>query len=137
MKLAYKRKKGRIEILPMIDVIFFLLVFFMVYGTLEAQRTAMKIDLPKTIHVGDPATPTLIVSIREDETLWLGETETNLKELPSKVQAVVQRDPETTVVLHPQRKVSYEQLVSVMDCLAEVGVDHPLLGVERKKPAEE
>lgn len=137
MKLVYKKRKGRIEILPMIDVIFFLLIFFMVYGTLETQRTAMKIDLPKTVHVGDPATPTLIVSIREDDTIWLGEKEITLDELPTKVQTEFQRDPKTTVVLHPQRRVAYERLVSVMDRLAEVGVDHPLLGVERKKLSEE
>jgi len=137
VKLTIKPHKARIEIIPLIDVIFFCLTFFMVYGTLETQSSAMKIDLPKTVHVGDPANTTLIVSIRNDETIWLGDNQTSLDELPGKIQTELQQDPETMVVLHPERKVPYDRLVSVMDCLAQVGVNHPLLGGERKKLTEE
>jgi biopolymer transport protein ExbD len=137
VELSVKKRRPRIEIVPMIDVIFFLLVFFMVYGTLESTRTAVQVELPKTIHVGDPTTPTLIVGIREDGSVWAGDVLVTLDELQRTVEIKMQERPDTMVVLNPDRGVVYENLINVMDTLAAGGVQQPMLGVERKKTAEE
>ena len=137
MELSIKKRRARIEIVPMIDVIFFLLVFFMVYGTLESRRTAVQVELPKTIHVGDPTTPSLIIGIREDGSVWAGDTSVTIEELQKTVEMELQEHPDTMVVLNPERGVIYENLINVMDTLAAGGVQQPMLGVERKKTAEE
>lgn len=136
MELQVKSKRPRIEIIPMIDVIFFLLVFFMLYGTLETNRSAIKIDLPKTVHIGDPTTPSLVVNIREDGSVWIGDNFISDEKIQTIVGAKVQANPNLLVVLHPQRKVPYERLVAVMDRLAAGGVTRPMLGVDRSNPPE-
>lgn len=137
MKLQIKSRRARIEMLPMIDVICFLLFFFMIYGTLDTTESAVPVELPKTIHVGDEAQPTLIVTIRNDATIWIGESQVSMDELKQRARTTLQGNPETTVVLHPERNVMYEDLVSVMDGLADAGVRSPMLGVERKPSMEE
>ncbi len=48
MKLkAYQPKKARIEIIPMIDTIFFLLVFFMIASLAMTTQKGMPVNLPK------------------------------------------------------------------------------------------
>lgn len=137
MKLQIKQRRARIEILPMIDVIFFLLIFFMVYGTLAKTESAVPVELPKTIHVGDEAQPTLIVAIREDASVWIGESQVSIDELKERTRLELMENPNTTVVLHPERSVMYDVLIGVMDALAEAGVINPMLGVERKPSVEE
>lgn len=137
MKLQIKPRRARIEMVPMIDIICFLLFFFMIYGTLNATETAVPVELPKTIHVGDETTPTLIVTIREDATVWIGDSPVSLDELKQQARSVMQSNPSTTVVLNPERQVMYDDLIRVMDALAEAGVGNPMLGVERTPALEE
>jgi biopolymer transport protein ExbD len=136
VELQIKTKRPRIEIIPMIDVIFFLLVFFMLYGTLDTNKTAVKVDLPKTVNLGDPTTPSLVVSIHEDGGVWIGNDSIADDQLSTVIRERVKKDPNLLVVLHPERLVPYERLIAVMDRLAAGGVTRPLLGVERQKQSE-
>lgn len=136
MELQIKTKRPRIEIIPMIDVIFFLLVFFMLYGTLDTNKTAVKVDLPKTVNLGDPTNASLVVDIHEDGGVWIGTDSIRDDKLAAVIRERVKENPDLLVVLHPQRLVPYERLVAVMDRLAAGGVTRPLLGVERQKQAE-
>ena len=133
MDLQIKRRRPRIELVPMIDVLFFMVVFFMLFSTLNGAQTGVPVDLPKTLHLGDVSQNTLMVSISNDSQLFLGKQLVGLDELKQQVNRQLQNDPATRVIIRPDAVVSYQEIVKVMDVLASVGVERPLLGVNRQQ----
>jgi biopolymer transport protein ExbD len=133
MNLQVKRRRARIELVPMIDVLFFMLVFFMLFSTLNGAQTGVPIDLPKALHLGDVEQNTIVISITSDSQIYLGKQLLGMDELKSKVGQKLQSDPVTRVIVRPDAVVSYQEIVHVMDALASVGVERPLLGVDRQQ----
>ena len=133
MNLQVKRRRARIELVPMIDVLFFMLVFFMLFSTLNGAQTGVPIDLPKALHLGDVEQNTIVISITSDSQIYLGKQLLELDELKSKVGQQLQSDPATRVIIRPDAVVSYQAIVQVMDALASIGVEKPLLGVDRQQ----
>jgi biopolymer transport protein ExbD len=133
MNLQIKRRRARIELVPMIDVLFFMLVFFMLFSTINGTQTGVPIDLPKALHLGNVTQNSLVISINSNSQLYLGKQLLGLDELKSKVDQQLKDDPTTRVIVKPDAVVSYQEIVNVMDALASVGVEKPLLGVDRQQ----
>jgi biopolymer transport protein ExbD len=117
----------------MIDVLFFMLVFFMLFSTINGAQTGVPIDLPKALHLGDAAQNTLVISINSISQVYLGKQLIDLDELKQQVGQELQNDPATRVIVKPDAVVSYQEIVKVMDTLASAGVERPLLGVDRQQ----
>ncbi len=64
-------KKARIEIIPMIDVIFVLLVFFMVSSLAMTKINSMPVALPKTASTSEAIKQDLIQPVPPDTTIFL------------------------------------------------------------------
>ena len=133
MKLQVVRKKPRIEIIPMIDVMFFMLVFFMLFSTLKSAQTGIPVDLPKTLNAGKVAQNDIIISIDQNSRYYFGRQPVGLMQLTERVASEIEKDPQTRVIIKPDAAVSYGELIKVMDALAGIGVENPLWGVDRQK----
>lgn len=133
MKLQVKRKKPRLEITPMIDVIFFMLVFFLLFSTLKTAQTGVEVELPKTVNMGETEQNTVVVSITKDERVFYGKEPVGIEELERKVQQELRQDPASRFIVKPDATVPYLELIKVMDVLAGAGVKQPLLGVDRRQ----
>jgi biopolymer transport protein ExbD len=133
MNLQIKRRKSRIELVPMIDVLFFMLVFFMLFSTINGSQTGVPVQLPKALHLGDAANNSLVISITADAQLYLGKQLLGLSALRQQVGLQIKNDPATQVIVRPDAAVSYQEIVKVMDALASIGVEKPLLGVDRQQ----
>jgi Biopolymer transport protein len=133
MNLEIKRKRPRIELVPMIDVLFFMLVFFMLFSTFKGAQTGVPVQLPKALHLGNTTDSTLVISITADSSLYLGKQLVELEQLKQQVAKQVGNEPETKVIVRPDAVVSYQEIVKVMDILASAGVEKPLLGVDRQQ----
>ncbi|TCL73276.1 biopolymer transport protein ExbD [Hydrogenispora ethanolica] len=133
MKLEIKRRQSRIELVPMIDVMFFMVVFFMVFSTLKTAQTGVPLELPKALHIGKAEQNTVVVSIDKQSRLFYGKQTVDLGALKERIRREIAGDAETQVVIRPDAAVPYFQVVKVMDALASVGVKKPLLGVDRQQ----
>lgn len=131
MELKIKRRRPRIEIVPMIDVIFFLLIFFFLFSTFKTAQSGVEVDLPKTVNIGKSQQNTIVISINKERRIFFGKELVGLTELERKVAGELQQDPESRFVVKPDAKVPYAELIKVMDVLAGAGVKQPLLGVDR------
>ncbi len=133
IKLAIKRRRPRIELVPMIDVMFFMLVFFMLFATFKGAQTGVAVELPKTLHVGKAQQNTVVISINQGSQLFYGKEAVAVGQLKERIRRELQNDPDTQVVIRPDATVAYAKVVQVMDVLAGVGVKKPVLGVDRKQ----
>ena len=133
MNLQIKRRRARIELVPMIDVLFFMLVFFMLFSTINGSQTGVAVQLPKALHLGNPANNSLVITITADSQLYLGKQRLEINTLKQQVERQIQNDPATQVIVRPDATVTYDKIVRVLDSLASAGVEKPLLGVDRQQ----
>ncbi len=133
MILKVKRRKPRLEIIPMIDIIFFMLVFFLMFSTLKTTQTGVEIELPKTVNMGDTKQNTVVISITKEERIFFGKELVGMEGLAKKVIQELQQDSASRFVVKPDAAVPYVELIEVMDVLAGAGVKQPLLGVDRRQ----
>ncbi|MBW2607524.1 MAG: biopolymer transporter ExbD [Deltaproteobacteria bacterium] len=134
MKLnLYKTKNPRIEMLPLIDVVFLLLVFF-IYAMLSmAVHRGLPVLLPTSSTVKIDKKLVLSVSIKSDGTIYIDKHQVALEDLAEtlKVRALHETDP--GVLLFADRDISYQKLFKVLDQIQTSGINRISLQAESEK----
>ncbi len=133
MNLQVRKRRGRVDVLPMIDVMFFMLVFFMLFMTFKQAQTGVEVDLPKAMHMGQDKQNTVVISIDKEQKVYYGKKGIQLNELAQVVKDEARKDATVRFVIRPDAAVAYQDIVRVMDILAAAGVDKPLWGVDRNQ----
>ncbi len=123
-------KKARIEIIPMIDVIFFLLVFFMVSSLAMTKINSMPVALPKTSSSPEAIKQDIILTIRADKSIFLNKNAVSLDNLGTQLAYEMHDRPQDTVVVNSDEAVPYGLVVQVMDKARQVGVRKFALATE-------
>jgi biopolymer transport protein ExbD len=117
-----RRVRIRIDMTPMVDVAFLLLIFFMV-TTVFRKPQAMEVNLPpKDVKVQVPQSNVMTMFVRGDEHIFYkmgtGDLEsTEMKSLVQLFQDKVKLNPELIVLVKVSRQATYNTMVDIMDDL--------------------
>jgi biopolymer transport protein ExbD len=131
-----KSEKARIEIIPMIDVIFFLLVFFMVSTLSMTINRGLPVNLPKAASSQKDLRESFNITVTQDGTLFLNKEQTSLVELGQQVKAGLEKDPELVVIVSGDDQASHGAIVSVMDEVRLAGVSRLAIAVRSERRAQ-
>jgi biopolymer transport protein ExbD len=120
--------------IPMIDLVFLLLIFFALTYSFEIQRV-LELNLPKSASGGEVGRKeTLTLNINKENQVFLEDEQVELGELQSKLKKVLQDSTEVTLVIKGDEHVRHGRVVEVMDIANVVGVKKILITVRRKGP---
>lgn len=125
------KKSPYINLVPMIDVIFFLLVFFMVFTTFRTTPYGVDLKLPKATNVVQTNAENIIVHITSDGHLYLKDKPVTPEELQGQVKGQLEKKPDIVIVLKADENARYKSLVKVMDVVSEVGGYNFALAAEK------
>jgi biopolymer transport protein ExbD len=134
--LHQKSEKARIEIIPMIDVIFFLLVFFMISTLSMTINRGLPVNLPKAASSQKDLRESFNITVTQDGTLFLNKEQTSLVELGQQVKAGLEKDPELVVIVSGDDQASHGAIVSVMDEVRLAGVSRLAIAVRSERRAQ-
>ena len=118
----------QIQIIPLIDVIFCILTFFLLAALQFTRQQAISVDLPKANTGTTPqARQMLIVTIDSIGQIYIEQQPVRLEQLPETLQNYLQTNPSGTLVLNASRSSSYNDVVQVLDRMRQVGGDRVAL----------
>jgi biopolymer transport protein ExbD len=126
-------KKARIEIIPMIDTIFFLLVFFMISTLSMTQFKGMPVNLPKAASGQQAPAESAAVTIDKDGRLFLNQQTIDKGALGEALRQQLVKNPEMLVVINADDGVAHGQVVEVMDIARAVNVAKMAIAVKPKE----
>lgn len=126
-----KRRKPRIDIVPMVDVMTFLIVFFMLFTTFRTNPAGLDIKLPRAQTATAQTTSTTIVTIDKAGNVYLGDKKTSLDNLRLTINQRIQKNPNEIVVIRADSSTSYQKLVDVMDMARLAGAGRLALAADR------
>lgn len=128
----HKVRRPRIEIVPMIDVIFFLLVFFMFFTTFKTAVSGIPIELPQSKQAIN-LEHRVVVTINKKGEIYYGSDPVTVSKLTAVLKPLAAKDPDLLVVINADAQVNYGKIIEVMDAITSAGVSIPALGVEKPK----
>lgn len=120
-----RKRHSRIEIIPMIDVMMFLLVFFVLISINVIPAAGLATVLPSASHAEhlNPDKPVIVTFTRQDHLQVNGE-DCQLAELVEKVRRAAQGKGDPQVTLRSDAEASMQQLVDIMDILRQGQIQH-------------
>ena len=121
--------KARIEIIPMIDVIFFLLVFFMVSTLSMTINRGLPVNLPTAATSQKDVKENLNLTLTQEGQMFLNKAPITLQDLATQVRAALQGEPELMVIMNADGDVRHHAVVEVMDELRLAGVTRLAIAV--------
>ena len=126
-------KKARIEIIPMIDTIFFLLVFFMISTLSMTQFKGMPVNLPKANSGQQAPSESAAITIDNNGRLFLNQQVTDEATLAEALRQQLVKNPEMLVVINADDGVPHGQVVEVMDIARSAHVAKMAIAVKPKE----
>jgi biopolymer transport protein ExbD len=131
LRKARTRRRGRIEIIPMIDVMFFLLATFMLASLSLQNLHSLPVDLPRgqatPLQVKTPVT----LTVTQAGDLILNETPVTLETLASALQRLLV-SPDANVVVAADSAAPSGIVVQAMLRAREAGAYHFLFAIKRE-----
>lgn len=113
------RKTPELIIIPMIDIMFFLLVFFMLSTMYMIDLKTIPVKLPKA---ATDTTTTFAVSLKNDGTLYLGDAPTDIKALIMQASIEQKNNPNFAIVIRADKDVDYGLVIELIDKLKAAGI---------------
>lgn len=129
MKLNFDNpgEEARIEILPLIDVIFCILTFFILGAMSLTRQSAIGVDLPRAGTGTPQMRELLLVSLDPIGQLYFDQQPVNRQQLVSILTAEYAANPRKLSVLYASRSAKYDDVVDVLDLLRSIGGDRVAL----------
>jgi biopolymer transport protein ExbD len=117
-------------IIPMIDVMFFLLVFFMISTLYMVDLKTVAVHLPQAAHAEAQAKVNYLVTIKKDGSLWLEDQPIEKTALLKRAKAESLRNSQFAVVIRADQGLDYGQVIALLDELKGEGISHFGLAAE-------
>ncbi len=105
----------------MVDVMFFLLAFFMVFSTFRTNPSTLNLDLPRAVTATREAPSEVEISIDRSGRYFLNGRAVSLAQMSTLVGDAVRRHPDQLVIVRADREVQYDRVVQAIDALRRAG----------------
>ena len=134
MRRDYRvEKEPVVMIIPMIDIMLFLLVFFMISTIYMVQANTLPVNLPAAAAAHRETRPHIVaITVQADGTVQYEREAVRPAELSPRVRQALSADKEAVFVLRGDKQATYETIVAVLDVLKSCGARHVSIATELK-----
>lgn len=126
IKTRPKLKEYKIELIPLIDIVFTLLIFFAVTSTFIYFQKGIELDLPNS-ETSNTLAKTLTISLDKKGEVLLDQNVVQIQEIKDKLTPLLLKSSDLTVILSADKEVSYEKVIQVMDAIRLAGSNRIVL----------
>ncbi len=113
-------EKGHLDIAPLIDCIFLLLIFFLLTSNFIFQP-GIEIDLPKAVTSEVVQENTIVITVTSDNRFYLNEAPITFIELKNKLKRIAGK--QKPILIKADKDVSLGKVVRIWDFCRDIGVD--------------
>lgn len=114
-------RRVTVDLAPLIDIVFLLLIFFLVTTTFLPDA-GMDLELPESTTAAPSQLTQTVVSVSEDGAIQLGGRAVSVDELQRAVEALSEADRQK-ITVRADARVGYGVIVRIIDALRNAGVD--------------
>jgi len=127
------RKKARIEIIPLIDIIFFLLATFIMVSLAMTKNEGVTVALPgaSSGEKQDEKEKPITLSVTEKGDVFYNKEKTTMPQLPFRLQSYKTSTKDPKVVVNADGAADWKMVVAVIDEARKIGITKVALSTKR------
>lgn len=110
-----------IDLTPMIDMVFILLVFFIV-STSFVKEAGITVERPGA-STGEAKNPQVIIAVDKKNVIWLQGNTVDIRMLPVKITQLKNQQEDLSIIIASDKKADVGTLVKILDTCREKGVE--------------
>lgn len=123
-KLPTESAEARIEIIPLIDIMFFLLAAFMLVSLSMVNLKSVKVNLPTAVAAtSDSAKDFSVISVDAKGGLWLDQKPVGNHELLALLTAAKQANPQLRLMISGDKDARHGDVIQALDLARRAGID--------------
>lgn len=111
----------QVDLTPMLDVVFILLIFFIV-TTSFVRESGIEVDPPSAVTAQQESQASIMVAITAEGDVWVDKQALTLAAVGPRVASLVAERPQASVVIQADKNSRSSRLVEVMDKLRLAGI---------------
>ena len=132
IRFPYKEKLPfKLDLIPMINVVFLLLIFFMLTSTTTLQ--SKKVELPKAKTAEKNSKQFLIMTIDKSGSLELDGKALSIEALPAHLEKKVSEKKNTVISIHADKAIEFELFGKVIELAKQAGAEDFMLATENDR----
>ncbi|MCW3059954.1 MAG: biopolymer transporter ExbD [Capsulimonas sp.] len=138
MKLPRQEmKRARIEIIPMIDTIFFLLVFFMIASLAMIPMSAHKVDLPSSSTAALKPLEKAVVTISKEGDYYIDQKKiAGVGDIKPMVASRLAQNPSLVVVINCDKSQQISKFTQALDLVKQANAQNVMVATDPQSPLE-
>lgn len=127
-----KRKKetAHVEMTSLIDVIFILLIFFMISSTFLKPATRIRLPVSATKEEIPQDEDKIIVTLTADDLLFVEKKQVSLDEFQPALRERLEENSNVVVLFYGDEEIEYKKFLFVMDIIKSIGIKGVAIGHE-------
>jgi biopolymer transport protein ExbD len=129
-------KRARIEIIPMIDTIFFLLVFFMIASLSMVPMSAHKVDLPSSETASLKPQEKIVVTISKEGDYYVDRERVVESQIKPLVAARVSENPSVAVIINCDKDQRLDKFQRAFDLIKQANAGTVMIATAPESPAQ-
>lgn len=114
--------RPEVMIIPMIDIMFFLLVFFMMSTLYMVNMKTVDVNMPQAQNAETQMNVNYLVTMKQDGSLWLEDQPIEEQVLLQRAQQENSRNPRFSVVVRADQNIDYGMVVGLLDKFRGAGI---------------
>lgn len=124
MKLRNYRetKQPDLNIIPMIDIMFFLLVFFMLSTMYMVEQKTIPVNLPQATSAAIDNKTNFTATLKDDGSIYLEDQQIDIQTLLMQATKEQKNNPSFAIIIRADKDINYDKVVSFIDTLKKAGI---------------
>lgn len=111
--------EGAIDLTPMLDVVFIMLIFFIVTATF-IKEAGVEVNRPDANTATQKENTSVLVAINADNSIWIDKRRVDIRSVRANIERLHAENPEGGVVIQADELASVKSLTEVLDAAREV-----------------
>jgi biopolymer transport protein ExbD len=137
IQFPHKEKEPfKLDLIPMINVVFLLLIFFMLTSTTPTRQTT-KIELPNAKTAEKSNKQYLIMTIDSNGSIQLDGKVVAVEDLPAYLEKKISQEKNTVISIHADKAIEFELFGKVIGIAKQAGAEDFMLATGNEKPVNE
>lgn len=120
-----------IDLTPMLDVVFIMLIFFIVTATF-IKEAGIEVDRPTATTWDEKKNASILIAVSNNDQIWIDKSRVDPRGVRQAIERLLAENPKGSVVIQSDEEASIELLVDITNAAREAGVDNVAVSTEKK-----
>ncbi|RMD91256.1 MAG: biopolymer transporter ExbD [Alphaproteobacteria bacterium] len=129
---SQKDEEVEINMTPMLDIVFIMLIFFIVTATF-IKEAGVEVDKPFAVTAEPKEQASILIAVTENDEIWINRRKVDLKSLRANIEKLHAENPQGTVVVQADKRAKAGLMIAVTEAVNASGVPRVAISTETQK----